>query len=230
MFQRQLLCLLVAILSLPVLAQSAPKASYRAGLNHELIITTAKGEQVIAHVFSTQETGAEYSALTEINHQVALFYSSKMDELYFTFSQTNPELIDCVYVSLSTQINVPVRKFRCGLNEKISPTLFEQHRDDFANTLPTQANDLNIAALVNSTGKVIIPISQAEHFEVQAVYTTQNLENGEPDMFIVQDGVSTKIDANGFYVEYKGKGTKLNANRLFKVVSKEGTTLAPFTE
>ncbi|MCE0556299.1 hypothetical protein [Motilimonas sp. E26] len=107
-----------------------------------------------------------------------------MDELYFTFSQRNAELVDCVYVSLRTQFNVLVRKFRCGLNEKISVSLFEQHRDDFALTLPTQASDPDITAQVNSKGKVIIPVSQADDFEVQAVYTQQNLANGEPDMFI----------------------------------------------
>ena len=230
MHKRLLLTLFLTLLSFPMLAQSTAKTRYQQGHNDELIITLATGETVITNIFSAQETGAEFSVLTKFNGQDAVYYSSRMDELYFTFSQTNPKRIDCVYASLHTQINVPVRKFRCGLNETISPKLFEQHRDDFAHTLPTLASDPNIAAQVNSKGKVIIPISQGNGFEVQAVYTTQNLADGQPDLFIIQHGESTKISAEAFYVEYLGKAKNLKANRLFKSVSKENTEFAPFTK
>lgn len=213
------------LLCLPLLANTSAAANYKIGLDNELIITTTSDKQIIDNVFSGEENNAEYSTLTEFNNQPALFYSSRMDELYFTFSQARPELVDCVYVSLRTQINVPVRKFRCGLNEKVSPSLFELHRDDFADTLPKLASDPNIATQVNNKGKVIIPVDKAENFEVQAVYTEHSLANGEPDIFIEQQGEQVKIKANEYFVEYVHLNDELTAKGLFKVINQESQIL-----
>ncbi|RJG42493.1 hypothetical protein [Motilimonas pumila] len=194
-----------------------PTAQFRQADNNTLTITQGDKQWQIEQVFSSTNSN-QYVALSTFNERTAIYYAAFMDQVYFTFDAKQANLIDCVYIDLVSAINIPIRKFRCGIKQPFNANWFDQYRQLFSGTLSPLLDDASIAEKVAKQHQVAIPISQNADFKLLAYFNSNSLAQGTPTLVLQHKQQQVTLPQHQYYVAYEEINGQLTATELYQLV------------